>query len=262
MRTKSELKFRPINWSLFGWTAALVWLCSISTVVYGQGVTQEQARLIIEELRQIKRELQEIRQRPAGALAPSIPLRQQLQMGSVGTSARPTLGQDAAPVTLVGFTDFQCSYCRKFFDQTLPGLREKYIDTGKLRFVFMDLPLDFHAQALPAARAAHCAGEQAKFWQMHDALFAGSGKLTDQELATLATKIGLDMSKFKSCTESDRFVKEIEAAKAEAAKVGIQGTPSFVLGKTEVGKDTVSGEIIVGAVPLATFEARIKQLSQ
>ncbi len=105
-------------------------------------------------------------------------------------------GRADAPLTLVEFTDYQCPYCRRFEAQTWPLLKRDYLDTGKLRFIVRDLPLEFHAAALPAAEAAHCAAEQGKFWPMHAVLLASGTQLTAEALRQQARALGLDVERF------------------------------------------------------------------
>ena len=171
----------------------------------------------------------------------------------------PFLGRADAPVTLVEFSDYQCPFCQRFFATTLPTLKRDYIDTGKLRYVFRDFPLDVHAQARKAAEAAHCAGEQGKYWEMHDALFRNQSALTPARLAEYARALGLDGSRFDQCLTSGRHTARIQRGLADGAAAGVQGTPGFVVGKTQPG-DSVEGTSIRGAQPLETFRRIIEQL--
>ena len=114
--------------------------------------------------------------------------------GPVRTSVAdaPSLGRADAPVTLVEFSDFQCPFCGRFFATTLPALKKDYIDTGKLRYVFRDFPLDqLHPNARKAAEAAHCAGEQGKYWEMHDVLFQNQRALAPSQLTEYARAVGV-----------------------------------------------------------------------
>ena len=135
-------------------------------------MTKEQGDAILKELKQIRKELQEIKK---GTLrgprrGPARPT-----TAKVETKDSPSLGDPEAPITLVEFTDYQCPFCRRFYTNTLSKIKAQYIDTGKVRLVLRDLPLAFHSKARPAAKATHCAGEQGKYWEMHDALFEGGG---------------------------------------------------------------------------------------
>src|SRR5580704_11010299 len=130
------------------------------------GITREQGDEILNELRQIRQllERQSKTQTPAPAPAPPLTGKLRLEGGY-------SLGSNDAPLTIVEFTDYQCPYCRQFESATLPDIRKKYIDTGKVRFVVRDFPLvTMHPDAMQAAEAAHCAGDQGQFLPMHDAL--------------------------------------------------------------------------------------------
>lgn len=114
-----------------------------------------------------------------------------------------SLGSSEAPVTIVEFTDYQCPFCRRFESTTFAEIRKKYIDTGKVRFIVRDFPLvDMHPDAMLAAEAAHCAGDQGKFWPMHDALFSDASKLGKSGLIDAGESVKLDMEAFTSCLES------------------------------------------------------------
>src|SRR3989440_6854912 len=139
---------------------------------------------------QLAQVLRLLSQRSAqGGVAPSGPVRTSVADG-------PLLGRADAPVTLVEFADYQCPFCQRFFATTLPALKKDYIDTGKLRYVFRDFPLDMHAHARQSAEAAHCAGEQGKYWAMHDALFQHQGALDPPQLAEYARAVGVDGAGF------------------------------------------------------------------
>ena len=189
----------------------LFWFGLLSLCLSGQawagGITREQGDAILQELRNIRSELQELRKQVSDtgqADAPAPP-----RTAKVSTQGDPVLGDAKAPVTLVEFTDFQCPYCRRFFSDTLSQLRKDYIAAGKLRLVLVDLPLDFHSEAKLAAKAAHCAGEHNKYWQMHDAMFSSNNGLKRDQLLTMAKKIGLNRKPFESCLDSNRYDNEI-----------------------------------------------------
>jgi len=209
------------------------------------------------DLETVKSQLTEVlrllRQRPIqGGDAPTGPVR-------ASVADAPTLGRADAPVTLVEFSDYQCPFCQRFFATTLPALKKDYIDTGKLRFVYRDFPLEMHPHAREAAVAAHCAGEQGKYWEMHDALFQYQAALAPAQLAERARALDLDSSRFDQCLTSGRHTASIERGLADGAAAGVQGTPGFVVGKTQPG-DTIQGTPIRGAQPLETFRRIIEQL--
>jgi protein-disulfide isomerase len=187
-----------------------------------------------------------------GGGAPSGPVR-------TSVADAPMLGRPDAPVTLVEFSDYQCPFCQRFFATTLPALKRDYVDTGKVRYVFRDFPLDqIHPLARKAAEAAHCAGEQGKYWEMHDVLFQNQRALAPLQLAEHARTVGVDGAKFEECLASGRQAARVERGLTDGAAVGVQGTPTFVVGKTKAG-DVVEGTPIRGAQPLETFRRIIDQ---
>jgi protein-disulfide isomerase len=194
-------------------------------------------------------------------------LSQRSVQGSAATNGRvrtsvadaPALGRADAPITLVEFSDYQCPFCQRFVSTTFPALKKDYIDTGKVRYVFRDFPLDqLHPYARKAAEAAHCAGEQAKYWEMHDLLFRKQLELAIPQLAQHARMIGVDGTKFDRCLLSGRYASRVERGLTDGAAAGVQGTPGFVVGKTAAG-GVIEGTPIRGAQPVETFRRIIDQ---
>lgn len=233
----------------------LFFLLFFPTALLAEGISQEQGKAILEELRAIKKELREIKQN--GLTSKPKPKGRPTTAQNVATLGSPILGNLQAPVTLIEFTDYECPFCKKFYKNALPELKKHYIDTGKLRLVVRDFPLPFHKNARPAANAAHCAGEQNKFWPMHDALYEGD-KMNAKDIKNHATKIGLKLIPFQSCLDSKRHKKHIDNDMKEAQIVGIRGTPAFILGKTT--DNLVSGEFISGARDFNFYKSRIEKL--
>jgi len=172
----------------------------------------------------------------------------------------PVKGNPDAPITVVEFSDFQCPFCFRFFDQTLPLLEKDYIDTGKVKLVYRDLPIDsIHPNARPTHIAAECADEQGMFWQYHDILFEnqvewnilGSADL-DSQLKQYATTIGLQSASFDQCLLSQDIADEVNADVLEAVSYGAAGTPTFFIGNEENGFVKV-----VGAQPYQVFQTII-----
>lgn len=138
----------------------------------------------------------------------------------------PLKGKKDAKLTLVEFSDYQCPFCRRHLETTLPQLEKDYIATGKLRYMFRDFPLEsIHTQASKAAEAAHCAGEQGKYWEMHDRLFANQKALAPEKLPEHAMAIGIKAEPFKKCLESGKYAGKVKSGIAEGEKLGITGTP-------------------------------------
>jgi protein-disulfide isomerase len=149
----------------------------------------------------------------------------------VASAGHPWTGGKNASVTMVEFSDFQCPYC-KAAEPTVKAIRDKYGD--KVKFVYMDFPLGMHQHAMDAASAAQCAGDQGKFWQYHDALFADQTKLDPADLKATAAKLGLNTKKFDTCFDSQSKVPGIRQEQAEGGKDGVSATPTFFINGREV----------------------------
>jgi protein-disulfide isomerase len=228
------------------------------TINMPEGMTRDQADAILNELRQIHQLLQNQQQAAAAQPKPAVaaaepPEKVKMSVGQ-GWYA---LGREDAPVTMVEFTDYQCPFCRRFESQSFAQLKKDYIDTGKVRFVSRDLPLEFHPNAPGAANAARCAGEQNKFWEMHDVIMQDTATdLGPDAILKYAEKVNLDMPSFKTCIDQKKYVAAIQKDTVDAGMLGINGTPSFVIGKT--ASDQIDGVRIVGAVPYSVFDSTIK----
>ena len=129
-----------------------------------------------------------------------------------------------------------------------------------MMYVFMDFPLAFHAQAMKASEAALCAGDQGKFWEMHNRLFANQNALSLEALSKHAEALGLGTSQFKECLDSGKHTAQIKAAMSEGQKAGITGTPGFLFGFIEADGKVKATKKISGAVPYANFKATIDEM--
>ena len=143
----------------------------------------------------------------------------------------PVLGASTARLTLVEFSDFQCGYCAKHERDTYPQIAREYIDTGRLRYAALDLPLSRHALAFRAAEAAHCAGDQGRYWEMRRRLFDHQRDL--EPWTGHAAALELDVAAFQACMEEGRHKTAIERDKQQARKAGVTGTPCFLLAVVE-----------------------------
>jgi protein-disulfide isomerase len=220
-------------------------------------MTKTQADTIIDELRQIRKLLERLPSAPsAGPALPAQPAPDQHVKIGVGTL--PPLGRGDAPLTIVEFTDYQCSFCQRLHAGAFAEMKRNYVDTGKARFVSRDLPLAMHPNAMSAAHAARCAGEQDKFWEMRDALIVNANQLGPDRYNALADELKLDRPRFQKCLAEEKYKGEIAKDMADAEAAGVNGTPTFVIGRT-VGKE-VDGVRVVGAQPYATFDAKLKAL--
>jgi protein-disulfide isomerase len=226
--------------------------------VLAQGLTSAQGEAILSELKEIRRLLEQMQKQFAAVAAERpAPAADATVKVPIGDGHR--LGSATAPLVMIEFTDYQCPYCRNFAVSTFPGLKAKYIDTGKLEFVSRDFPLDFHPQALIAAHAARCAGDQGKYWQIRPVLFAHDSALQKDDLLKYARDLGLNTATFQQCLDKETHAASIKADLSEALAVGIEGTPTFVLGRRSPS-GVIDGIRIVGAQPIGAFDARIAEL--
>lgn len=175
----------------------------------------------------------------------------------ISLSDDPVKGNPNAPVTIVEFSDFQCPFCARFFDQTLPQIQKDYIDSGKVKLVFRDFPIEsIHANAKAASIAAECADEQDMFWQYHDKLFEGQtqwARLSAIDAANTfkqyATELGLSSENFDTCFTSTKYSDEIREDFQNGANYGVTGTPAFFIGNDKDGY-----VMLIGAKPYASFQ--------
>jgi protein-disulfide isomerase len=165
----------------------------------------------------------------------------------VSTDDDPSIGPANAPVTIIEFSDYQCPYCQVWYQQVYQQLIASY--PNKIRFVYRDLPLSMHPEAIPAAEAADCAGDQGAYWKYHDALFDQKYGLSRTAYDHYATDLGLDLKTFDTCLDSQHYLGEVQADASDAARVGLNSTPSFV----------INGRILIGALPIADFKAVIDE---
>lgn len=178
---------------------------------------------------------------------------------NVGT--QPYKGNKNAKVILIEFADYECSFCGNYFRETEPQIERDYIKTNKVKYVFWDFPLKSHNDAFKAAEAARCAGDQEKYWEMHDRLFANQHSLGPRDLSKHAQAIRLDLQSFQPCLDNGKHAAEIRKDKEEATKVGVKVTPTFLLGLTEPNNPKVKAQkIISGAAPYTSFKEAIDSL--
>ncbi len=187
-----------------------------------------------------------------------------LSIAELSEDSASKLGSDSAPVVMVEYSDMQCPFCRRHFEQTHNQLVTKYVETGKLQIVFKDFPLSFHPMATVSANATRCAGDQGKYWEMHDKMFieqakggTGTVSYTLDDIKTWGADLGLDASTFNSCVDSDKYAAEVQANFSDGAAAGVSGTPSFF-----IGLRNGDGQLIVGAQPYSSFESTIEALLQ
>jgi protein-disulfide isomerase len=163
----------------------------------------------------------------------------------------PALGSPSAPVTIVEFSDFRCSFCKKFWADTLPKLKTSFFEKGTVQFVFRHFAI-LGKQSEQAALASECAAEQGKFWEYHDKLFANQSALgfSESKLKGYAADLRLQQRKFDDCLTTGRYKSKVEQETVTAAYLGGRGTPMFLVNEWR----------LVGAQPFETFEKAIDQV--
>jgi protein-disulfide isomerase len=223
---------------------------------------QREVQTLKQSQTQMRRELQELR----------TALRQLNRTAGQGNSAggatvaiagSPSLGAPTAPITIVEFSDYQCPFCGQFFAQSFPGIYEHYIETGKVRYVLRDFPLQSHPYAFKAAEAAHCAGDQGRYWRMHDRLFANQQALTPADLTQHARAVGIKLGAFERCLRSGKHAGVVRTSLAGGERLGVTATPTFVIGLTDSASgpgELHAAHVIRGAKPFADFDLVLKAL--
>jgi protein-disulfide isomerase len=170
-------------------------------------------------------------------------------------------GRADAPITLIEYSDFTCGYCAKFFQETWPRLQAKYIETGKVRFMYRDYPRADQGIGVEAAVAARCAGAQGQYWPMHDRLFSERGRLDSGLFKGYAKAIGLDQTAFAKCFDERQYLESIFQDRQEANRWGFRGTPGFILMRTAGGPTEKEPAIAIpGAVPFQDFAEEIDRM--
>jgi protein-disulfide isomerase len=216
-------------------------------------MTKEQGDAILQELRLMRQALERALQPPPPpqAMPPdNTPI-------EVRVKDAMAMGKADAPLTMVAFVDYECPFCRRFDVETFPRLKKEWIDAGKLRYVVRDLPLEFHPRAQKASEASYCAADQGKYWEMRDVLVQNQQKLDPDSLVAHAKGLGLAEAPFRQCLDGGKYAAPVKASLDEARKLGVSGTPTFVIGKT--GGDALRGVKVIGALPFAVFEQRLKE---
>ena len=210
----------------------------------------------------IQKDIQEIKKLLASRPAAGAAAADQAVNAVLSVDGEPFKGEKNAKLTLVEFSEFQCPFCGRHVRETYPQLEKEYIQTGKVKYVFRDLPLEsIHKNAFKASEAAHCAGEQGKFWEMHDRLFANQNSLEPAMLTAHAQAIGVDSKKFQACLDAGKYAADIRKDIADANRLGITGTPTTVIGMTQPNDPKIKVlRVIRGAQGYNAFKAAFDEL--
>ncbi len=180
----------------------------------------------------------------------------------ISLAGAPSLGEKSAKVTMVEFSDYQCPLSSLHFNWTMRQLVEEYVKTGKVRYVFRDFPLEsLHPLALKAAEAAHCSGDQGRYWEIHDRFFRNQAALEVHVLPSHARMLGLDLPEFQQCLESGKNTAKVRESAAAGRRAGVRGTPWFFLGLTGPNETKLRPlTSIEGAQPYEVFREAIDRL--
>lgn len=175
------------------------------------------------------------------------------------TAKGQTIGSNKAKLAIVEFSDFQCPFCARFAKDTLPELKREFIDKGVAQFIYRNNPLDgIHQFAFKASAAAECAGRQGKYWEMHDTIFSQQARLADAFLLERAKDLRLDTTTFSTCLNGG-VDDDIKQDQSEATRLGLQSTPTFLIGRIQANGTIKVTKRINGAAPYEVFKAAIKE---
>ncbi len=221
----------------------------------------EDIKALKKEIEVLKKDIQEIKkQLQARPAAPGNDFKEAM----INIKGAPSKGDKKAKLVLMEFSDLQCPFCGRHARDTDPQIDKEYIETGKMKLVFMDFPLDMHKNAFKASVAGLCAGDQGKFWEMHEKLFNNPTNnpayLEPENLPKLAEELGLDSAAFKACLDSGKHDAEIKQRQAEGGKAGITGTPAFLMGYIQPNGTVKATKKLVGASPYAGFKTAIDEM--
>ena len=160
------------------------------------------------------------------------------------------LGNPNAKVAVIEYSDFECPFCGRLFSDAVLKIKENFVKSGDVKFVYRHFPLrSIHQQAQKAAEASECASEQGKFWEYHDVIFEQQASLSENNLKLWAKELGLNSNQFDSCLDSGKYSARVDIDYNEGLTLGVNGTPATF----------VNGKLISGAVPYEEFERAIKE---
>jgi protein-disulfide isomerase len=264
-----EIRFMVIFSRTLGTLVVLLSLLIAGPALAKKGDDMKALQAEVEAIKQgqvqIQKDLAEIKKllQDGARAAPKTPARAAFAPTDTQLGNVPYKGESDAPVTLIEFSDYQCPYCKRHATQVMPTLVSKYVDSGQLRIVMREYPIEnLHRRAVPTSEAALCAGDQGKYWEMHDSLFNDQKANTDEDFQQMAASLELDVAAFTECMSSDQFMNQIKADMVEGQRLGISGTPSFVVGLTdpEDSSKVHLTKFIRGAQSEQAFSAAIDEL--
>ena len=245
------------------WVTGLALACLLALGACRSGLAQssDDLKKLREDVATLKNDLKTIQEQQREILKRLNELEQAQRPDTVSVKGDPFLGDRGARVAMIEYGDFECPFCGKYMREVYPQIVANYVKTGKVKYYYRDLPLSMHPHAMPAALAARCAGEQGKYWQMHDSLFADQRALTEPDLESCGQALGLDVAKLGQCIASKKYADRVHKDMSEADEMGVDGTPTFLLGTIGPGGDVVKIEKRVeGVAPYETMQSRLDEL--
>ena len=214
---------------------------------------QERLSRQVQEIKTLLEQLAETpTNEPAKPAAPNVV--------SANVHGEPFRGTNSARVAIIEYSDFDCSFCGRYARNVFPRVESDYIQSGKIKYFFRDLPEPVDTNAWFKARAARCAGDQGKFWQMHDLLFAHQ-PATAAEVIALTQTLGVDMGEFNQCVSSEKYLQNIQRSAAGAKRMGLYGTPAFLIGTLSDDGDFLRvNRVLVGAETYESIKSVLDEL--
>ena len=219
---------------------------------------QQEVEALRKEIEILKRDLAEVREFlkvvTKGQFGAA-----KIEDKTIDLTGAPVNGQASAKLTLVEISDYHCPFCRRHFQQTQPQIYSEFVNTGKVRHVFIHYPIDqLHPDAFRSHEAASCAQDQGKFWELHTKLFETPAKTTEQIVA-IAQTAGLDSTALKACMDSGKYSKAVRESVANMQELGADSTPLFLIGLTPApGQPMKIVQVIKGAYPFSEFKTRLE----
>ncbi len=243
-------------------TFTAIWVCLLSMICPAFPQSPEELKTMREDILSLK-EGQKVLQKELEIIKKQLvrPQVQEFKGAAIDITGARLKGNNDSKLIAVEVSDYQCPFCARHARGVAKEIDKQYVDTGQIRYAFLDFPLPFHQEAFKAAEAANCAGEQGEFWEMHDKLFENQKALKPADLKRYADEIRLDLNTFGQCLDSGKYADKIRKDMAESQKAGITGTPAILLGWLQTdGKTVKAVNLIKGAQPFTVFKAAVDSL--
>ena len=251
-RAATAVRVAMLAWSL----VVILPLPAAAQAVPAYDVLRREIEELREGQRRLEGQIEEIKKLLAGGRSAEV---RNVVVAVAGSSFK---GELTAMVTVVEFSDYQCPFCGRYARETFPRIDAEYISTGKVRYVFRDFPIgSLHPRAFKAHEASHCAGEQGKYWEMHDRLFFHQQAVRAADLRLHADALALHRPWFEECLDAGRHAARIRQDLEEGKRATVRGTPTFFIGLTVPDEPMITAaRVIRGAQPYSAFKEAIDAL--